>query len=263
MAAGAPVRRLAMAVVVARRDGLHAAATRFAASARSTRRYARCATGCWRSRARCWPPARRARPYGDALAALDAPTRRAGPRAAGRALPGRPDRFRAARVRDRARPARDALAREPIAAGHARGLNPSLPGGAKAEDTYLVTGGRAGAGDQRAGLAGAEPDDELGSARHGGRQARMLEGGTDMPTARKGSGGMTGADILARRGLTAEPAAPQARPGSRTARSSGLRSPASRDRACCRAVVERGKPAASPSTASPRAAARCCRPRPS
>ena len=32
MAAGVPVRRLAMAVVVARRGGLHAAATRFASA---------------------------------------------------------------------------------------------------------------------------------------------------------------------------------------------------------------------------------------
>ena len=30
--------------------------------------------------------------------------------------------------------------REPIATGHAIAWNPSLPGGAKAEDTYLVTG---------------------------------------------------------------------------------------------------------------------------
>ncbi len=45
--------------------------------------------------------------------------------------------------------------REPIAAGHAIAWNPSLPGGAKAEDTYLVTGGRpAGANDACAGLAG-------------------------------------------------------------------------------------------------------------
>ena len=29
--------------------------------------------------------------------------------------------------------------REPVAAGHAVAWNPSLPGGAKAEDTYLVT----------------------------------------------------------------------------------------------------------------------------
>ena len=45
--------------------------------------------------------------------------------------------------------------REPIAAGHAIAWNPSLPGGAKAEDTYLVTGdGRLERVTERARLAG-------------------------------------------------------------------------------------------------------------
>ena len=83
---------------------------------------------------------RPANSYGQALRALDHGYAAEG--AAGRLggpLPGRPDRLRPARVRDRPGPGRLPLVPDTrIEAGHAVAWNPSLPGGAKAEDTYLV-----------------------------------------------------------------------------------------------------------------------------
>jgi Xaa-Pro dipeptidase len=142
MAAGVPVRHLAMAVVVARRAGLHAAATRFAcagpigAELRSLRdRVSRIERD---TLAACRP----GHSYGDVLAALDRGYTRedatggwAGHYQGGpigyaqrefEIAPGQPgSRWPMVRI-------------EP---GHAVAWNPSLPGGAKAEDTYLVRAG--------------------------------------------------------------------------------------------------------------------------
>ncbi len=129
MAAGVPVRRLVMAVVVARRDGLHAAATRFAAAGPLDPAYA-----ALRGRvldierqvlAASRPAGLAPASYGAVLAELDRAYEQAG-RAArlGGPLPGRADRLRAARVRDRARPAGHAVA-GPAHRGRARaGLEP-------------------------------------------------------------------------------------------------------------------------------------------
>jgi Xaa-Pro dipeptidase len=140
MAVGAPVRRLLMAVVVARRAGLHAAATRFASAGPLDPGYARLRARVLRIEdavlASCWPGAT----YGAALAALDAGYAQAGaPGSWAGHYQGGPIGF-GQREFEIAPDQRDSRwYREPIAAGHAIAWNPSLPGGAKAEDTYLVT----------------------------------------------------------------------------------------------------------------------------
>jgi Xaa-Pro dipeptidase len=139
MAIGAPVRRMVMAVVVARRAGLHAAATRFAASAPPGPGYA--------ARRRqvlaiedavlsaCAPGAS----YGAALEALDAAYAQAGaPGGWSGHYQGGPIGFaqREFEIAPGQRGSR--WYAEPVRAGHAVAWNPSLPGGAKSEDTYLV-----------------------------------------------------------------------------------------------------------------------------
>ncbi len=99
--------------------------------------------------------------YGAALAALEPGTRRAGaPGGWAGHYQGGPIGFAPARVRDRPGPADSRWYREPVAAGHAVAWNPSLPGGAKAEDTYLVADG--GQLERVTSAPGwpAEPDDE-------------------------------------------------------------------------------------------------------
>jgi Xaa-Pro dipeptidase len=139
MAVGAPVHRLVMAVVVARRAGLHAAATRFAASALLDPGYA-----ALRRRvlaiedavlSACVPGGS----YGAALDALDAAYTRAGaPGGWSGHYQGGPIGFvqREFEIAPGQRGSR--WYGEPVRAGHAVAWNPSLPGGAKSEDTYLV-----------------------------------------------------------------------------------------------------------------------------
>jgi Xaa-Pro dipeptidase len=150
MAAGIPVRRLAMAVAVARRDGLHAAATRFACAGRPG-----AAATALRDRvlgierqvlAACAAPGAT---YGDALAALDHAYQRAGaPGAWAGHYQGGPIGFAQREFEIAPGQSGSRWPAQPIAAGHALAWNPSLPGGAKAEDTYLVTGAP-GAGLER------------------------------------------------------------------------------------------------------------------
>jgi Xaa-Pro dipeptidase len=140
MAIGAPVRRLAMAVVVARRAGLHAAATRFASAGPLDAGYA-----ALRERvlaieldvlSACAPAAS----YGTALAALDAAYARAGaPGGWAGHYQGGPIGFGQREFEIAPCQQESRWQAEPIRAGHAIAWNPSLPGGAKAEDTYIVT----------------------------------------------------------------------------------------------------------------------------
>jgi Xaa-Pro dipeptidase len=160
MAAGAPVRRLAMAVVVARRSGLHVAATRFAAAAPLNSAYS-----VLRRRVLAVDDAvlRATRPgatYGDALAALDAayaeadaPGEWAGHYQGG-SIGFAQREFELAPGQNGSR-----WYDQPIAAGHAIAWNPSLPGGAKVEDTYLLTGAGELAPVTRAPGWPAEPDE--------------------------------------------------------------------------------------------------------
>ncbi len=108
VANGSRPQRVVMAVLVARRDGLHVALTRHAATAPDPtleRGLAACRAIHRGVLAECRPGAR----FGDALTALDAGYRDGGCRGrVARALPGRPDRLRPAGVRDRPVPVRPA-----------------------------------------------------------------------------------------------------------------------------------------------------------
>jgi antitoxin VapB len=141
MAAGVPVRHLAMTVVVARRGGLHAAATRFAHAGPPDAGLAALWQRVRRIERDTLAASHPGHSYGDVLGALDRGYAREG--AAGgwaghyqggpigygqrefEIAPGQPE---------------SRWSRVLIEPGHAVAWNPSLPGGAKAEDTYLVHG---------------------------------------------------------------------------------------------------------------------------
>jgi Xaa-Pro dipeptidase len=140
MAVGAPVSELVMAVVVARRAGLHAAATRFACVGPLPPDLRALRARVGRIERDVLAASRPAASYGQALSALDAGYTREGA-AGGWAghYQGGPIGF-AQREFEIAPCQHDSpwySAR--IEAGHAVAWNPSLPGGAKAEDTYLVS----------------------------------------------------------------------------------------------------------------------------
>jgi Xaa-Pro dipeptidase len=142
MAIGQPVRRLVMAVTVARRDGLHVALTRFASAGPPEPGYV-----ALRRRVlaiddavleACTPRAT----YGTVLESL------AGAYAANGANGGWMGHYQGGPIGYAQREFEIAPGQhesrwygERLAAGHAIAWNPSLPGGAKSEDTYLVTAG--------------------------------------------------------------------------------------------------------------------------
>lgn len=161
MAAGAPVRRIAMAVVVARRAGLHVAATRFAAAAPRDPAYAALRRRVLAIEDAVLSVCRPGTTYGAALAALDAAYDSAGaPGGWTGHYQGGPIGFaqREFEIAPGQRSSR--WYRQPVEAGHAIAWNPSLPGGAKAEDTYLITDeGQPTLITEAPGWP-AEPDDE-------------------------------------------------------------------------------------------------------
>jgi Xaa-Pro dipeptidase len=140
MAAGAPVWRLAMAVAVARRAGLHVALTRFAASAPPGQAY-----GALRRRvlaiedavlAACAPGAT----YGKAVESLAAAYAAAGADGEWKNhYQGGPVGFAQREFEIAPGQSESRWYGQRIEAGHAVAWNPSLPGGAKSEDTYLLT----------------------------------------------------------------------------------------------------------------------------
>ena len=139
MAAGAPVHRLAMAVVVARRGGLHAAATRFACAGPLSAQLRSLWDRVGRIERDTLAASRPGYSYGSVLAALDRGYAREGAMGgwAGH-YQGGPIGYaqREFEIAPRQPDSRWSAAR--IEPGHAVAWNPSLPGGAKAEDTYLV-----------------------------------------------------------------------------------------------------------------------------
>ena len=155
MAVGAPASQLVMAVVVARRAGLHAAATRFACAGPLPPDLRALRARVGRIERDVLAASRPASSYGQALSALDAGYAREGA-AGGWAghYQGGPIGF--AQREFEIAPCQHDSRWYPtrIEPGHAVAWNPSLPGGAKAEDTYLVqssgmervTTGRPGAG---------------------------------------------------------------------------------------------------------------------
>jgi Xaa-Pro dipeptidase len=140
MAVGAPVRRLVMAVVVARRGGLHVAATRFATAAPLNPAYAALRRRVLAIDDAVLSACRPGATYGAALAALDAGYARAGaPGEWAHHYQGGPIGFAQREFEIAPDQVSSRWYREQIAAGHAIAWNPSLPGGGKTEDTYLVT----------------------------------------------------------------------------------------------------------------------------
>jgi len=140
MAVGAPVRRLVMAVVVARRGGLHVAATRFAAAAPLDSAYCVLRRRVLAIDDAVLLASRPGATYGDALAALDSAYARAGaPGGWAGHYQGGPIGFAQREFELAPSQSGSRWYGEQIAAGHALAWNPSLPGGAKVEETYLVT----------------------------------------------------------------------------------------------------------------------------
>ena len=140
MAVGAPVRRLVMAVVVARRGGLHVAATRFAAAAPLDTAYAGLRRRVLAIDDAVVSACRPGATYGAALTALDAAYTKAGaPGEWAGHYQGGPIGFAQREFEIAPDQTASRWYREPISAGHAIAWNPSLPGGAKTEDTYLVS----------------------------------------------------------------------------------------------------------------------------
>ncbi len=142
MAAGAPVRHLAMAVVVARRGGLHAAATRFATAVPLSADLRALWERVRRIETATLAAVRPGHTYTDVLAALDRGY------AAEGAAGGWAGHYQGGPIGYAQREFEIAPgqggSRWPdvrITPGHAVAWNPSLPGGAKAEDTYLVHAG--------------------------------------------------------------------------------------------------------------------------
>ena len=140
LAVGAPVRRLVMAVAVARRAGLHVALTRFAAATTPSKDYASLRRRVLAIEdavlAACTP----GRSYGAALESLAAGYTAAGADGAWAGhYQGGPIGFAQREFEIAPGQTGSRWYREPVAAGHAIAWNPSLPGGAKSEDTYLVT----------------------------------------------------------------------------------------------------------------------------
>ncbi len=139
LAIGAPVERLAMAVVVAERGGLHAAATRFACRGGlpASVRAAWHAAGA--VEARMLSATRAGATYGDVLRACDEGYAAVGHPGAWREhYQGGPIAYRQ-REFEIVPTQRDSVWYDRrIEAGHAVAWNPSIAGGGKVEDTFLV-----------------------------------------------------------------------------------------------------------------------------
>lgn len=139
LAAGEPMHRLVMAVVVAERHGLHAAATRFACAGglgdavRRSRGAALAVEA--ETLAACEPGAT----YGDVLGALDRAYAGAGhPGAWTGHYQGGPVGYRQREFEIVPTQTATRWFGTSLEAGHAVAWNPSVAGGGKAEDTYLV-----------------------------------------------------------------------------------------------------------------------------
>jgi Xaa-Pro dipeptidase len=139
LAAAEPVQRLLMAVVVAERHGLHAAATRFASARRlpdSVRAARRAAADAERA---VLDASRPSATYGDALLALADAYANAGHAGEWRNhYQGGPIGYRQREFEIVPSQVDSRWFTAPISAGTALAWNPSVAGGGKCEDTYLV-----------------------------------------------------------------------------------------------------------------------------
>jgi len=142
LAAGKPIARLVMAVVVAERGGLHAAATRFACAGRLPERI-RSAQAAARAvehatHRACVVGAT----YGEVLGALDRAYAAAGHPGAWREhYQGGPIGYRQREFELVPTQSESRWFSTTLEEGHALAWNPSIRGGGKAEDTYLLEQG--------------------------------------------------------------------------------------------------------------------------
>jgi Xaa-Pro dipeptidase len=139
MAAGVPVKHLVMAVTVARRAGLHVALTRFASAGPLTAEYAALRDRVLAIEDGVLAASKPGATYGEVLEALASAYSGQG------AINGWEGHYQGGPIGFAQREFEIAPGQagsrwygEPVAAGHAIAWNPSLPGGAKAEDTYLI-----------------------------------------------------------------------------------------------------------------------------
>lgn len=142
LAAGLPVERLVMAVVVAMRDGLHAAATRFASAGPLPGSVRAAFDAAFEVEVAVLDAHRPGSPYGAVLQACDKAYAAVGyPGAWREHYQGGPVGYRQ-REFEIAPPQRESRwYAQPIEVGHAVAWNPSVAGGGKVEDTYLVEEG--------------------------------------------------------------------------------------------------------------------------
>jgi Xaa-Pro dipeptidase len=139
LAIGAPVRRLAMTVVVAERGGLHAAATRFACVGGLPQRM----RDGWRAalviESRMLAAGRIGATYGDVLTVCDEAYAEAGHPGAWREhYQGGPIAYRQREFEITPGRRDSRWYSQRIDPGHAVAWNPSVAGGGKCEDTYLI-----------------------------------------------------------------------------------------------------------------------------
>jgi len=139
MAIGAPVRRRTMAVVVARRRGLHVALTRFAAAGPPDKEYEALRRKVLAIEDAVLAASNLAATYGTALEALAAGYAAAAAEGEWkRHYQGGPIGFAQREFEIAPGQTRSRWYSQPVEAWQAIAWNPSLTGGAKAEDTYLV-----------------------------------------------------------------------------------------------------------------------------
>jgi Xaa-Pro dipeptidase len=139
LAAGEPMRRLVMAVVVAERHGLHAAATRFACADGLGEDVRRARTAALAVEEQTLAACSAGATYGDVLQALDAAYARVGhPGAWADHYQGGPVGYRQREFELVPTQTDSRFFGTTIEPGHAVAWNPSVAGGGKAEDTYLV-----------------------------------------------------------------------------------------------------------------------------
>jgi Xaa-Pro dipeptidase len=139
---GAPVERLAMAVVVAERGGLHVATTRFASAGRLGDPLARALADAVAIEAPVLDACRVGATYGGVLRALDGAYAAAGhPGAWHEHYQGGPIGYRQREFEIVPTQVASRWFETPLEDGHAVAWNPSVAGGGKVEDTFLVTVG--------------------------------------------------------------------------------------------------------------------------
>jgi Xaa-Pro aminopeptidase len=140
LACGAPVTRLAMAVVVAERDGLHAAATRYGAAGPLTRDVRAARAAALSVEAEMLAASVPGATYGDVLRCCARSYEAAGhPDAWREHYQGGPIGYRQREFEIVPTQTDSRWFGTEIESGHAVAWNPSVAGGGKAEDTYLVS----------------------------------------------------------------------------------------------------------------------------